>query len=213
MKITVFGAVGSVGSRVVAEALSRGHEVTAVVRDLARFGELPSGDTPRVGDASDAEDVARLSEGQDVVVGATRPAVGSEGELATTARALLSGVSRTGARLLLVGGAGSLVVPGTGGILVIDTPKFMPAAYRAIAQACSDQLEACRAEAQVDWAYLSPPALLLPGQRTVRYRLGADELLLDAQGNSSISVEYLAVALLDEAEQPKYHRVRFTVTY
>ncbi|SPE57343.1 putative NADH-flavin reductase [Streptomyces netropsis] len=74
MRITVFGAAGNVGSRVVAEALSRGHEVTAVVRNPARFPQLPAGAEARVGDASNPEDVARLSAGQDVVIGATRPA-------------------------------------------------------------------------------------------------------------------------------------------
>jgi putative NADH-flavin reductase len=109
-------------------------------------------------------------------------------------------------------GAASLTVPGTGGTTVIDDPNF-PAAMRDLAQACTDQPEACRAEAGVDWAYLSPAALLEPGERTGNYRLGTDELLVDAEGNSTISMEDLAVALLDEAEQPKHHRTRFTAAY
>ena len=212
MRITVFGAAGNVGSRVVAEALSRGHDVTAVVRDRARFVELPAAANARAGDAGNVEDVAELSAGQDVVISATRPPPGSESELVTTTKALLAALARTGVRLLVVGGASSLTVPGTGGTTVSDDPNF-PAALRDIAPACTDQLAACRAEAGVDWAYLSPPALLEPGERTGTYRLGTDELLVNAEGNSTISMEDLAVALLDETEQHKHHQRRFTAAY
>lgn len=130
MRITVFGAAGGVGSRVVAEALDRGHEVTAVVR---RSGHRHDGARVRTGDAADAGEVARLSTGQDVVIAATRPAPGREHELAATAEALLTGVARTdpAARLLIVGGAATLTVPGTGGF-VVDAPDFPRlAAHRA----------------------------------------------------------------------------------
>ncbi|MEU5028083.1 NAD(P)-dependent oxidoreductase [Streptomyces milbemycinicus] len=210
MRITVFGAAGSVGSRVVAEALSRGHEVTAVVRNPDRLGDPPIGATARVGDAADVEDVVRLSTGQDLVITATRPAPGSEDELVTATKALLAGVASSGVRLLVVGGAATLTVPGTGGTLVVDGPDF-PAAWRGIALACAEQLEVCRAESEADWAYLSPAALLEPGERTGTYRLGTDELLVGADGTSRISMEDLAVALLDEAEHPRHHRTRFTV--
>ncbi|MBP2404408.1 NAD(P)-dependent oxidoreductase [Streptomyces syringium] len=212
MRITVFGAAGNVGSRVVAEALSRGHEVTAVVRNPARFPQLPAGAEARVGDASNPEDVARLSAGRDVVIGATRPAPGSEGELVKATEGLLTGLAHTGVRLMVVGGAGSLMVPGTGGTTVIDAPGF-PADWRGIALACNAQLAACRAETEVDWAYLSPAAVLEPGVRTGTYRLGGDELVVDAEGNSSISMEDLAVVLLDEVERPRHVRVRFTAGY
>ncbi|ADB48828.1 NAD(P)-dependent oxidoreductase [Conexibacter woesei] len=213
MRITVFGAAGNVGGRVVEEALSRGHEVTAVVRDPARFSALPAGAEAAAGDASVVEDVVRLSGGRDLVVGATRPARGSEIEHVATATALAAGVARTGARLLVVGGAGSLTVPGTDGTAVIDDPAFVPVAWRAIAHACDRQLAIVRAAAGVDWTYLSPPALLEPGERTGRYRIGVDELIVDADGRSAISPEDLAVALLDEAERPRHRRARFTVGY
>ncbi|MEV5709104.1 NAD(P)H-binding protein [Actinoallomurus sp. NPDC052274] len=212
MRITVFGAAGGVGRRVVAEALSRGHEVTAVVRDPARFAEPPAGARVRTADARNPEDVARLAAGQDVVITATRPAPGSEHELVTAVKALLAGLAGTGVRLLVVGGAATLTVPGTGGLAVVDEPGF-PAAWRDIALACADQLAACQAETGVDWTYLSPPALLEPGERTGAYRLGTDELLTDAEGRSWISMEDLAVALLDEAERPRHHRRRFTVAH
>ncbi|MGN9844529.1 NAD(P)-dependent oxidoreductase [Nonomuraea sp. H19] len=210
MRITVFGAAGAVGGRVVAEALARGHEVTAVVRDPARLRD--SAAHVRTGDASNVEDVAALSAGQDLVISATRPVPGFEGDLVVTAKALLAGLARTGVRLLLVGGAAGLTVPGTGGLTVVETPDFPPA-WRPIALACNQQLAACRAETAVDWTYLSPPALLEPGERTGGYRVGGEELLLDAAGRSAISMEDLAVALLDEAERPRHRQARFTVAY
>lgn len=213
MRICVFGAAGNMGSRIVTEALSRGHEVSAIVRDPARFNELPAAANARVGNAANVESVAELSSGQDVVISATRPAPGSEGEHVMTARTLLAGVAQTGVRLLLVGGAGGLTVPGSEGTLVADDPNFVPPAWRDIALACVDQLNICRADTQADWTYLSPPALLEPGERTGHFRLGSDELLVDAAGNSAISMEDLAVALIDEAERPQHRRARFTAAY
>ncbi|MEU5954149.1 NAD(P)H-binding protein [Streptomyces sp. NPDC047525] len=215
MRITVFGAAGNVGSRVVTEALTRGHDVTAVVRDPARFGELHPAATHRTGDAGVPEHVAELSAGQDLVVNATRPAPGREAEHAAISRALLAGLARVdGVRLMIVGGAGSLTVPGKAGVLAIDDPAYVPTAWRHIAQASNDQFDAVRtADTAVDWTYLSPSALLEPGVRTGTYRLGADELIVDAEGSSAISMEDLAVALMDEAERPKHHRTRFTAGY
>ena len=162
MRITVFGAAGSVGSRVVAEALARGHEVTAVVRNADRFDELPEAAQHRVGDASNIADVESLSAGQDAVISATRPAPGHENDLVTTMESLLSGCRSTGTRLVVVGGAGSLTVPDAQGVSVLDDPRFVPPAWRAIAQASTDQLAVCRAETQADWTYLSPVAVGIP---------------------------------------------------
>ncbi|SDD22761.1 NAD(P)-dependent oxidoreductase [Rhodococcus tukisamuensis] len=212
MRITVFGAAGQVGSRAVAEALARGHEVTAVLRSPARAHEVPLAAEVRIGDAATIEDVVDLSVGQDLVISATRPAPGREAELVTATKVLLAGLARTGVRLLVVGGAATLTMPGTAGVTVMDDPEF-PATLLGIARACADQLEACRADTGADWAYLSPPALLEPGRRTGRYRLGADDLLVDPAGESVISMEDLAMALLDEAERPAHCRVRFTVAY
>ncbi|MEV8098765.1 NAD(P)H-binding protein [Kitasatospora sp. NPDC085879] len=210
MRITVLGAAGATGRRIVAEALDRGHQVTAVVRRPESLAALPAGALPRLGDARDADTVAELSTGQDVLIGATRPAPGRESDHAVTTAALLAGLARTGVRLLLVGGAAGLLLPDGSGRTVLDDPQF-PADWRPVALACNEQLALCRADSIVDWAYLSPPALLVPGPRTGRYRLGADELLVDADGVSTVSMEDLAVALLDEAEHPRHHRTRFTV--
>ncbi|MEU4548034.1 NAD(P)-dependent oxidoreductase [Nonomuraea dietziae] len=219
MRITVFGAAGAVGSRVVTEALSRGHHVTAVVRDPSRYQPAPpaaahpdTAPTLGVGDASDPADAARLIAGHDLVISAVRPAPGHEDDLVTTTQTLLSAAHHAATRILLVGGAATLTVPGSGGTTVLDDPAHLPAAYRPIALACAAQLQACRAT-DADWTYLSPAAQLLPGTRTGAYRLGADELLLDAHGTSAISMEDLAVALLDEAEHPRHRRTRFTVAY
>jgi putative NADH-flavin reductase len=200
MRITVFGASGSVGREVVAEARARGHEVTPVTRK----GEI-------AGDATNVEDVIRLSAGQDLVISATRPAPGYEGELGAATKALLTGLAQTGTRLLLVGGAASLWNSATG-TTVVDAPDF-PLSLRSIALACNEQLTACQAESVVDWTYLSPPMMLQPGERTGEYRLGTDELVIDTSGNSSISTQDFAVALLDEAENPKYRGRRFTAGY
>ncbi|MEV7186109.1 NAD(P)H-binding protein [Kitasatospora sp. NPDC093102] len=213
MRITVFGATGNVGSRVVAEALARGHQVTAVVRDPAKPHGLPSAVTLVVGDARNPEDVARIAPGQDVVVTATRPAPGSEHELAIATEGLLAGIAGTGVRLLAVGGAAGLLVPGGGGTTLVDSPGF-PEEIRPIALACNEQLDLYRAAGpDVDWTYLSPAAVLEPGTRTGRFRIGHDDLLVDTEGNSAISMEDLAVALLDEAEQPVHRRARFTTAY
>jgi putative NADH-flavin reductase len=213
MKITVLGAAGSAGSRVVAEALSRGHEVTAVVRNSTGSNNLPTGVKVLTGDAGNVEDVAKISAGQDVVISAIRPVPGNKSETVATTNALMDGLAQTGVRLLVVGGAATLTVPGAGGKTVIEDSNFLPVSARHIGKASADQLEACLAETRVDWVYLSPAAQFAPGERTGNYRLGTDELLLDAEGNSTISMEDLAVVLVDEAERPKHHRTRFTAAY
>lgn len=213
MKITVLGATGNVGSRVVTEALFRGHDVTAIVRKSASSNDLPAGVNFRIGDAGNVEDVANISLDQDILISAIRPAPNNKSDTVATTNALMDGLRQTGVKLLVVGGAATLAVPGTDGRTVIEDSNFLPVSARHIGKASSDQLEACRSESEVDWAYLSPPAHLAPGERTGNYRLGADELLLDSEGNSTISMEDLAVVLLDEAEQPRHHRTRFTAAY
>ncbi|WP_026924522.1 NAD(P)-dependent oxidoreductase [Glycomyces arizonensis] len=208
MRIAVFGAGGSVGSRTVAEAAARGHKVLAIARK--RLAGLPGNAETRIGDVTDTAAVERLSGEADVVISAVRPPQGLEHQQAAATKTLLDGVAPTGTRLLIVGGAATLRVPDTGG-LVMDDPRYVQAPWRAIAAAGAEQHEVCRGEKRVDWVYVSPSANLVPGERTGRYRIGGDELLTDEQGDSRISVEDLAVALIDEAESPRHHRTRFTV--
>lgn len=213
MRITVLGAAGNVGSRVVKEALSRGHQVTGVMRDAKRLGELHPDIKQEVGDAANIDDVVRLSQGQDLLISATRPQPGNEQELVNMTQSLLAGAAQSGVRLLLVGGAGGLTVPGKPDQLVVDDPTYVAPVWRDIALACTKQLALCRANTQTNWTYLSPPAMLMPGERTGKFRLGLDELLTDKAGNSAISMEDYAIALMDEAEQGNHQRARFTVAY
>lgn len=211
MKITVLGAAGNVGRRVIAEALSRGHDVTAVVRNPVRIDALPATANAVVADASDVATIASISTGQDLVISALRPEPGDTPD--PTTQAVLDGLAQTGTRLLVIGGAATLVIPGTGGRTVVEDAAFLPETARHIGQASANQQAVCQAEKRVDWAYLSPAAQLGAGERTGKYRLGMDELVVDDQGVSTISMEDLAVVLLDEAEHPRHHQVRFTAAY
>lgn len=210
MHITVFGAAGGAGSRIVAEGLARGHRIDGVVRSAARAAELPAGARGLIGDALSHDSVVDLVAGRDLVITATRPPHGREDELVTATEVLLAALATTGGRLLVVGGAGTLTLPGGG--TVADAPDF-PAGWKPIADACADQLARCRAAGDVDWTYFSPAALLGPGERTGRHRLGGDALVADADGVSALSYEDLAVALLDEAEHPRHRGRRFTAAY
>jgi len=213
MKITVFGATGNVGARVINEAMLRGHEVTAVLRSNARANDFNPAVKVVIGHADNLEDVVKWSHGQDIVISATRPPQGEGRQLVDTAKALLSGLAQTKVRLLLVGGAASLIVPNSKGTLVLDDAQLVQAAWRDIALACFEQHKLCQANESVDWSYLSPPAVIKPGERTGIFRIGTDELLVNEQGISTISFEDFAIALLDEAESSQNSRKRFTVAY
>ncbi|MGD9171656.1 MAG: NAD(P)H-binding protein [Candidatus Thiodiazotropha sp.] len=213
MKITVFGAAGEVGSRIVSEALARDHEVRAVVRNPAQFDKLPQGVEPCSGNAEDIDDVTKLSSGQDLIISAIRPPTGYEGKLAGMTQIILNGAARVGVRVLILGGAASLKIPGEGNATVLTAPGFLPDDIVNIASACFAQHALCETDRDADWAYLSPPAILVPGERTGQYRLGADELVVDDQGVSQISMEDLAVVMLDEAEVSRHRRLRFTAAY
>jgi len=213
MKITIFGATGNVGKRAINEALLRGHDVTAVLRNKARADEINSAVKIVIGDVTNVDDVVKFSKGQDLVMSATRPPIGLENELVVATQSLLIGLAQTKVRLLLVGGAASLIVPNSNGTLVVDDAELVPLAWRGIALACLAQYQLCQENESVDWSYLSPPAMIIPGERSGIFRQGNDELLIDEQGNSIISLEDFAIALIDEAELAKNSRKRFTVAY
>ena len=213
MNIIVFGARGDVGSRVVAEALARDHTVTAVLRSETQAKSLPPTMTVRVADASDTDQVAELMAGHDVAISALRPPDGQEEMLVALTRSVLAAAARSSLRALIVGGAASLKVPGQGGHTVLTAPGFLPHEVVPIAKACQAQYELCAAENHANWSYLCPPAMLTPGERTGHYRVGSDTLVVDADGNSAISMKDFAVAMIDEAEAPHHIKTRFTAAY
>ncbi|MGF7177682.1 NAD(P)-dependent oxidoreductase [Azospirillum doebereinerae] len=203
MNVALLGATGNAGSRILAELLARGHRVTAIARDPASL-TARDGLTVKAGDVNDAAALAALLPGHDAVISTTR-------FQSTDPRALLAALKSAGVpRLLMVGGAGSLEV--APGVALIDTPQF-PAAYKAEASAGRDALNVLRDEETLDWTFLSPSALFAPGERTGNFRLGTDALLVDGAGNSHISMEDYAIALVDELETPRHSRRRFTVGY
>ncbi|MBF6218581.1 NAD(P)H-binding protein [Nocardia abscessus] len=210
MKIAVVGATGMVGSRVVNEAASRGHELVAVFRKPPS-ATLPAGVTAVEGDANDPDRMSRLFDGADAIAAATRPALGQEHTVTATTTTLLDAAMTTRTRILVVGGAAPLRNPGRPDRLVLDSPEYVPDAIRPIAAASVAQWETCRAH-PADWVYLSPPAVLEPGRRTGTYRRGTTTLVTSADGTSRISAEDLAVAVVDELESPSENR-QFTVGY
>ena len=208
MKLVLFGASGMIGSRLLAEALRRGHSVTVVVRDPKKFSAPPGAVSVVSGDVTDAASVAVAAKGHDAVLSA----VGGTVEVVKAApRPLLDGLTKAGVkRLLIVGGAGSLEV--APGVQLLATPEF-PAAWKGYALAHDEALQTFRKNASIDWSYLSPAAFISPGERTGKFRLGGDQLLTDAKGESRISAEDYAIAFLDEVEKPKHIRRRFTLAY
>ena len=213
MKIALIGATGFVGSEVLKELLSRGHQVTALARTPSK---LPAQLGLKVvkADVLDAAQVAAAVEGHDAVIDSYNPGW-SEPRIHDVflqgTRAILDGVKRAGVkRVLVVGGAGSLFV--APGVQLVDTPHF-PAEYKQGALAAREALSQIRNESALDWTFLSPAALLAPGPRTGKFRLGAEDLLMDGDKPAGLSVADLAVAIVDEIETPKHIRKRFTAAY
>jgi putative NADH-flavin reductase len=202
MKIALIGASGNAGSRLLQELSDRGHAVTAIARNPARIAALP-GVTAKAGNVHDADGLAGLLAGHDVAISAVH-------FVASDPRLLIDAAKRSGVpRYLVVGGAGSLEV--APGVTLVGTPEF-PAEYRDEALAGAAFLDLLRKEPDLDWTFLSPSALFVPGERTGKFRLGKDRLLSNEHG-SSISFEDYAVAMVDEIERPAHRRQRFTVGY
>jgi putative NADH-flavin reductase len=216
MKLVVFGATGNIGQRIVREALSRGHEVTGVVRD-PEVQKSPDAAVALVkGDATDAASVAKVVKGADAIVSAISPRISSRGlpapSLVDAAHAVIAGARKAGVkRMIFVGGAGSLeVAPGK---RLMDQPGF-PAPYKAEAQQGADLLDVVRKEATgLEWTYISPAAEISAGHRTGRYRTTGDQFIPDAKGQSRISFEDYAVAVVDELEHRNHVGRRFGVAY
>jgi putative NADH-flavin reductase len=203
MKVALLGATGFIGSEIFKELVSRGHEVIAITRNPERV--------PKVGMVRAARaDAANGGELENAVLGA-EALITSLHFSQSRLNNLLAAAKKTKAqRLLMVGGAGSLEV--APGVRLIDTPEF-PAEWKEEATKGAEFLAALRKETQVNWTFLSPAALIQPGERTGKFRLGGDQFLSNEKGESKISTADFAVAMVDELEHPKHSRRRFSVLY
>lgn len=210
MKLIIFGASGTIGQAIMQEALRRKHEVTAVVRNRFKLNEKHDLLTIVEGDLLKPDSIAELVKGHEVVISAYGPKFGAEQELVEVARALVEGLRKGGVeRLIVVGGAGSLMTDE--GIPLMETAGF-PEEVKPLAMAHQDAYQIYQ-ESDLDWTYLSPASTIEPGIRTGNFRIGTDRLVVDEDGQSRISVEDYAVALLDEVDDPYSSGSRFTVAY
>ena len=203
MKIAIIGATGNVGTRLVNEALSRHHAVTAIARDTSKLTRR-TGLSATLGDVTKPDALLPLLKGHDAIISSLRFQGIDSQQLIELARS--SGVKR----FLVVGGAASLeIAPGQ---VLLDSPHFPPA-YKPEASAAKAFLDTLRNVKDLDWTFLSPSAFFGPGERTGKFRLADNTLLTAADGKSSISYEDYAVAMFDEIENPRHIRARFTVGY
>ena len=211
LKIALFGATGMIGSRIAAEAARRGHQVTALARNPARVPADVANLKAAQADVMDAASVTAAARGHDLLASAYAPPMDDVALITKATRALVDGTRAAGIkRLVVVGGAGSLeVAPGK---QLVDTDGF-PEAYKAIALAHRDVLPILRAAADLDWTFFAPAAVIAPGERKGTFRTGAGSLIVDAQGNSSISAEDYAIAFVDELEQGRFVHQIATVAY
>jgi uncharacterized protein len=213
MKVALLGATGFVGSALLKEALDRGHIVTAIVRHPEKLEKRESL-TAKAGDVYDTTSLATLIQGNDAIISAFNPGWKNpnlyDDQVRGTA-SIIAAIKKAGIkRVLWVGGAGGLEVKP--GVRVVDSPD-LPSWVRPGSLATIDALDQLRKEPELEWSYLSPSAELKPDQRTGKFRLGSDQLLVAAAGKSEISVQDYAVAMIDELERPAHVRRRFTVGY
>ncbi len=217
-KVVLIGASGFVGNAILNELLERGHEVTAIVR----HPEKVKADNPRLSVVGmDVEDSVRLTDvckGHDAVISAYNPGWGNPDMYEDTLRVypkILKAVKASGTgRLLIVGGAGSLFVKP--GVRLVDTGTLPEAWLPGVKSLAKFYLETLAHEQELDWVFFSPAANLgnlQPGVRTGKFRLGKDDLIVDEKGDSFISVEDYAMAMVDELEQENHHKERFTIGY
>jgi len=213
MDIAIIGASGGIGAFIRDEALARGHRVTAIVRHPEKIAVQNA--RLRVVKADVLRDkVDRLVKGHDAVISAynagwSNPDIYSE--QIEGYRRIISGVKKSGIkRLLVVGGAGTLEV--APGVRVLDTASFSEQVKKGVL-ATAEVLAMLKEEGELEWTFLSPPTSIAPGERTGHYRVGKDQLVKNEKGESKISRQDYAVAMLDEMENPQHIRERFTVAY
>jgi putative NADH-flavin reductase len=209
MKVALIGGTGQSGRRILTELLDRGHSVTAMVRDPAKL-QAHAGFTAVQGDVNDEESIVAASRGADALVSAYGPGPEHAELLVPATEHLLAAAKASGVpRFIYVGGAGALEV--APGVTLIGS-GHVPAEWLPIAQAHADALEVVR-KSDVNWTSVAPSAYFEAGERTGKFRLAKDSLIMDENQQSRISFEDLAIALVDELESPKHERQRFTVGY
>lgn len=211
-KIAIIGASGYVGTALLNEAVKRGHQVTALVRHPEKITENAHVRAIKA-DVLDTDGLAKLLAGHDLVISAYNPGW-QEPDIRNihikASRSINESVKKAGLkRLIAVGGAGSLEINGA---QLVDSPDF-PADYKEGALGARQALNDLKTETTLDWTFVSPAILLVPGEATGTFRLGKDSPVFDDKGESKITVGDLAVAILDEAEQGKHIRQRFTAAY
>ena len=212
--ILLIGASGFVGSAILKEALERGHSVTALIRDPAKLTIRHPNLNAISGNASSADEITCTAKGMDVVISAYNPGWRNPDIYRETLRVyplIIRSVKEAGVRrLLIVGGAGSLYV--APGVRVMDrgVPEAFAPGVKGLAEVYYSYLIP---EKELDWVFFSPAANLVPGERTRKFRLGKDDLIRSVSGESRISVEDYAVAMIDELEKEMHHRERFTIGY
>ncbi|EFR94563.1 NAD(P)-dependent oxidoreductase [Listeria innocua] len=210
MKIGIIGATGRAGSRILEEAKSRGHEVTAIVRNAGKITQTHKDINILQKDIFDLT-LSDLSD-QNVVVDAYGVSPDEAEKHVDSLDHLISVLNGTvSPRLLVVGGAASLQIDEDGNTL-LESKGLREAPYYPTARAQAKQLEHLKShQAEFSWTYISPSAMFEPGERTGEYQSGKDHLLFGSDGNSFISMEDYAIAVLDEIERPNHLNERFTV--
>lgn len=211
MKVAVLGASGWIGSQIVEEAVTRGHQVIALVRNPSAI-ERQDVEVRQL-DVLAEQDFAQALQGVDTVIASIGGrAAGNHDMVERSAAKLLEQLPNAGVkRLLWVGGAGSLEVAPS--VQLVTVPDF-PAEYKDEALAQSQALQVFRnSDSPLNWTFVSPAAEIFPGEKVGQFRVGGDQLLTDVQGHSKISVADFASAMLDELETAKHAKQRISVAY
>lgn len=214
-KVALIGASGFVGSALLKELVARGHQVTAIVRNPEKVKVQADNVKVVKADATDPATLAELAAGADAIISAYNPGWGNPRQYEENLEnypKILEGAKRSGVkRLQIVGGAGILYVKP--GVRLVDTGT-LPDAWVPAVKSCSEFfLNTLSKEDGIDWVYFCPAGNLEPGERTGKFRLGKDDLIVDSEGNSRVSVEDYAVAMIDELEKPAHHKENFTIGY
>lgn len=213
--VVLIGTSGFVGTAILNELLNRGHKVTAIVRDPAKVTASNPNLKVVQADVTDTDVLIEASKGKDAVISAYNPGWKNPNIYEETLKnypLIVDSVKKAGVeRLLIVGGAGTLFyAPGK---MVMDADDVPAKLLPGIKSLGEFYLNTLRKENDIDWIFLSPAANMTPGERTGKFRIGKDDLVIDVNGDSNISVEDYAVAMVDELEQKHHHKERFTIGY